>query len=112
MRRVAVVGSRSYRDMESVRQFVWEQERDTVIVSGGAIGVDSTAVSEAKRLHMPYEVYLPDWQKNGKAGGIFRNRTIVDKSDEVVAFWDGQSKGTKFTIDYAMQQKKQVQVIR
>ena len=38
--RIAVVGSRSYPNLAAVRQFVWECERTTVIVSGGAQGVD------------------------------------------------------------------------
>jgi hypothetical protein len=99
--RIAVVGSRGYADLEVVRQFVREQERTTVIISGGAKGVDTEAVKEARRLRMPYEVYTADWHIHGRSAGPIRNRTLVEKADIVAAFWDGKSRGTKSTIDMA-----------
>ena len=99
--KLAIVGSRGYHNLEAVRQCVREQERSTVIVSGGASGVDSTAVDEAKRLAMAYEVHLPDWNKHGKAAGPIRNRAIIEAADEVVAFWDGSSRGTRSSIEIA-----------
>ena len=109
--KIAVVGSRTFPRLDMVRQFVWEQERTTVIVSGGAIGVDEAAVSEAKRLGMPYEVHLPDWQRYGRRAGAVRNQQIVDAAHEVVAFWDGVSKGTKITMDLAQQAGKPLRVV-
>ena len=109
--KIAVVGSRGYADLESVRQFVREQERSTVIVSGGATGVDTAAVDEAKRLRMPYEVHLPDWTKHGRAAGVIRNRVIVEASDEVVAFWDGKSRGTLHSINIAKELGKPLRVV-
>lgn len=108
--RIAVVGSRDYKDLEAVRQFVFEQERDTVIVSGGAFGVDLAAVESARRLHMPYEVYLADWSRHGRKAGAIRNREMVDRADEIVAFWDGKSRGTKITIDMAKASGKPLRV--
>lgn len=108
--RIAVVGSRTYPHLAAVRQFVWEQERTTVIVSGGASGVDGTAVDEARKLGMPYEEYLPDWNRHGKRAGALRNATIVDKSDQVIAFWDERSPGTKITIDMARRAGKLMRV--
>lgn len=110
--RIAVVGSRRYQRLDEVRQFVFEQERDTVIISGGAMGVDTAAVDTARSLNMPYELHLPDWNAHGKSAGVLRNQTIVDASDEVVAFWDGQSRGTKHTIDYARLRRKPCRVIQ
>lgn len=109
--RIAVVGSREFVRLDDVRQFVQEQERTTVIVSGGARGVDTAAVDEAKRLKMPYEIHLPDWNKHGRAAGAIRNRTIVESADEVVAFWDGISRGTKISIDIARATGKPLRII-
>jgi predicted Rossmann fold nucleotide-binding protein DprA/Smf involved in DNA uptake len=108
--KIAVVGSRTYPNLAEVRQFVWEQDRNTVIVSGGASGVDSAAIHEARRLGMEYEVHLPDWNVHGRSAGIIRNRAIVDSANGVVAFWDGKSRGTKFTIDYARERGKLLRV--
>lgn len=110
--RIAVVGSRKYPNMEEVARFVFEQERDTVIISGGAQGVDTVAVAAARRLRMPYEVYPADWTRHGRKAGALRNRTIVEKSDQVVAFWDGQSTGTPITIRLAMAAGKPCRVFK
>ena len=109
--KIAVVGSREFTRLEEVRQFVFEQERDTVIVSGGAIGVDKVATETAAFYSMPYEVHLPDWTKHGRSAGVIRNQIIVDAADEVVAFWDGKSRGTKHTIDYARLRRKPLRVV-
>ena len=42
---------------------------------------------------------LPDWKKYGRKAGIMRNSDIVDAADHILCFWDGNSKGTKDTID-------------
>lgn len=110
MKRIAVVGSRDYPNLDEVQQFVFEQERDTVIISGGARGVDTVAVNEAKRLHMPYEVYPADWSR-GRRAGMLRNHDIVAKADEVVAFWDGVSAGTANTIQIATRVGKPVRIV-
>lgn len=39
-----------------------------------------------------------------------RNILIVNESDLIVAIWNGKSKGTKFTIDYARKMNKEVRV--
>ena len=111
MKKIAIVGSRGFTRLDLVRQFVREQERDTVIVSGGAAGVDTVAIEEAKRLGMPHEVFLPDWSRHGRRAGILRNKQIVDAAQEVVAFWDGWSNGTKATIDMARISRKPLRVV-
>jgi len=35
-----------------------------------------------------------------------RNKLIVDSADFVIAFWDGESKGTKSVIEYCKKQGK------
>ena len=35
----------------------------------------------------------------------------MDECDCVLAFWDGQSRGTKFTLDYAKQQGKPIMIV-
>lgn len=60
---------------------------------------------------IPIDVIMPDYATHGKAATHIRNRQIVDKSDKVIAFWDGGSKGTKSVIEYARKMKKDVRVI-
>ena len=41
-----------------------------------------------------------------------RNKLIVEECDCVLAFWDGQSHGTKFTLDYAKEKNKPIKIIQ
>lgn len=99
--KVAVVGSRDFPRLDEVRAYVASLPADTVIVSGGARGVDTAAVDEARRLGMRYIVLPADWKTWGKRAGFMRNADIVAAADEIVAFWDGVSRGTRHTIALA-----------
>ncbi|MDP9326115.1 MAG: hypothetical protein M3O87_06230, partial [Candidatus Dormibacteraeota bacterium] len=39
-----------------------------------------------------------------------RNQELIDAADVVVAFWDGQSTGTRGTIDRALESGREVHV--
>jgi hypothetical protein len=78
----------------------------TVIISGGARGVDSLAIRYAKDNKLPYETFIPDWDKYGKKAGIYRNCEMGDCADALIAIWDGASSGTKHMITYAMNLKR------
>lgn len=48
----------------------------------------------------------------GKRGApLMRNKQIVDYADKMIAFWDGESRGTSYAINYAGEKGKQVNVI-
>lgn len=100
--KIAIVGSRGWKDREIIKKYISTLPKDTVIVSGGAKGADLIAESCAKELGLETKIFLPEWSEHGSRAGIFRNSLIVSYSDKVVAFWDGQSKGTKDTIDKAL----------
>lgn len=93
-RRVAIVGSREFKRLESVRKFVESLPITTVVVSGGAKGVDTVAEFAAARRGMKTMVILPDYVKYGKRAPLIRNDKIVEDCDELVAFWNGESTGT------------------
>lgn len=100
--RVAIVGSRDWKDGESIKKYMSSLPKDSVIISGGARGVDTFAVLYATELKLNFEVYNASWDIYGKTAGIIRNTEIINNSDKVVAFWNGKSKGTKDTIDKAI----------
>jgi predicted Rossmann fold nucleotide-binding protein DprA/Smf involved in DNA uptake len=110
--KVAVVGSRNFHDLDAVRSFVSQLSRDDVVVSGGAYGVDRVAYREARRCNILTEIFYPDWDAHGKKAGFLRNRLIVEAADEVHAFWDGESSGTKSTIQLANAAGKPVHIHR
>lgn len=77
-----------------------------VVVSGGANGVDKWAAELAEERGIPVVVIRPNWKKYGKSAGFKRNGEIVEAADDVIAFWDGQSRGTLDTIKKAHQAVK------
>lgn len=108
--KIAIVGSRTYPDLQQVFEYVGTLPPDTVVISGGAVGVDLTAQRAAELLGIQVKVFIPHWAKYGKSAGFRRNADIVNAADEVVAFWDGQSKGTAHTIELARKAGKKVTV--
>lgn len=106
----AVVGSRDFPNLALVRDFVRVAPRDVVILSGGARGVDKTAYECALGYGLEAREIPADWETFGKKAGFIRNAEIVKEADVVFAFWDGQSRGTKHTIDLAVRKGKEVHV--
>lgn len=83
-------------------------EKPTEVISGGAKGYDTLAALWAKARRIKQTEHKPQYKEYGRAATFIRNRRIVDDADLVVAFWDGKSRGTKYTIDYAMKQDKTI----
>ena len=113
--KLAVVGSRSFNDYDLL-SFVLDEYyelsgNNLILVSGGALGADSLAERYSIEWSLPICIFKPDWTRFGKSAGYIRNKDIVNFADEVVAFWDGKSKGTKHTIDLAERQNKTLVVI-
>ena len=83
------------------------------IVSGGARGVDSIAVSIAKSLNLTTEEFLPVFKSKSRAdliaGYYERNRQIVNSCDALLAIiGDRKTGGTFYTIKHAKKMGKQV----
>ena len=110
--RIAIVGSRGFRELYRVRAFVSELPEGTTVISGEAPGVDREAKRAALARGLPYEGYPADWETHGLKAGFLRNRVLVEKAEAVVAFWDGSSRGTKHSIDLARKAGKKVTVFR
>lgn len=108
---VAIVGSRNFADPQQVTNYVNGLDADhDVVISGGARGVDTWAYIAAKKRDMRVIVLNADWDLHGKKAGYLRNADIVIAADRVVAFWDGQSKGTLHSINLAKKAGKPVEV--
>ena len=89
---VAVIGSRGL----AVKNLGKYLPKDTTeIVSGGAKGVDPSAREYALAHGIQLTEFLPDYEKYGRSAPLKRNITIIESADLVLAFWDGQSRGTK-----------------
>ncbi len=83
-----------------------------IIVSGGAVGVDSYAESFAEKHNLDCIVIKPDWKKYGKKAGFLRNSEVVAVADVIVAFVDKDTGGTWDTIRKAEKAGKPVYIVR
>ena len=62
---------------------------------------------------IPLTEILPDYKKYpGRVAPLKRNIEIIERSDLVLAFWDGESHGTKFVIDNCRKLGKRVIVYK
>lgn len=106
--KVAIIGSRNIKNIV-LEQYISDEVNE--IVSGGAVGVDSCAAEYAKKNGLKLTVFLPQYERYGRAAPIVRNKKIVEYADKVLAFWDGKSKGTKNMIEEMRRAGKHGKVI-
>ena len=110
--KVAVIGSRTFADYSLL-----EKKLDTVpfpiteVVSGGARGADRFSIKYAKKRDKAWKEFLPDHKKY-RHPYHHRNRLIAEYCDVLIAFWDGHSTGTKYTIEYARRIGKPVHIFK
>lgn len=115
--KLAVIGSRglsvSVVDVLLELQAVGVQLSDIeLIISGGAVGVDFVANELSDTLGVPLRVCVPDYTKHGHRAPFIRNNDIIKHSDFVLAFWDGESKGTAYTLKVAVNRGIPCKIIR
>lgn len=82
-----------------------------IVVSGAAKGADSLGEQYAREKGYTVERYPADWNTHGRAAGPIRNAQMANSADALIAFWDGQSKGTKSMINIAKTKGLGVRVI-
>lgn len=72
----------------------------TEIVSGAAKGADQMGEWYAKEHNIPVRKFPAHWDLYGKSAGIRRNIEMAAYADQLVAFWDRKSRGTKHMIEH------------
>jgi len=114
-----IVGSRNFTDkeffMHKVNEVIALEGMPVVVISGGAIGADALAEEWAKENAIEFQVFKPQHKDFPKSIRRFaaphaRNTLIAEHSDVIISFWDGQSTGTKDTINKAIALSKKVYI--
>lgn len=108
-----VCGSRGYSDygeFKMVMNHILSSHLDEkiVIVSGScSSGADKLAEMYAKELGYEVKLFPADWNAYGKRAGFVRNEGMhkyiagSNSNRGVIAFWDGESKGTAQSFELA-----------
>ena len=106
--KILIAGSRSIKEFDLS---VYIPKETELIISGGASGVDSIAEEYADKHRISKLIMYPKYEIYGRAAPLKRNEMMVDVADEVLIIWDGKSRGTKHTADYAEKKNKKVNLI-
>ena len=106
--KMLIVGSRCIKKFD-LSEYI--PNNVSLIISGGASGIDTLAEEYADTHGISKLILRPSYEQYGKFAPLERNRRMVDIADKVLAIWDGKSRGTRFTIDYAKKLEKDIVVI-
>ena len=116
--RVIIAGGREFQDYallkEKCEYYLQNklQSDNVIIVSGHASGADSLGERFAQEHGLQIELHPADWAKHGRAAGPIRNEEMASVADALIAFWDGQSRGTKNMIDQAREKGLKIAIIK
>jgi predicted Rossmann fold nucleotide-binding protein DprA/Smf involved in DNA uptake len=109
--RIAIVGSRRYSEPARVSDYVDALPPRASIITGSASGVDAAATKAARAKGIPVQVMPASFDEMADASrAAARNQRLVDACDVLVAFWDGSSKGSRTTVERALDAGKEVHV--
>lgn len=115
--KIIIAGSRGFSNYKFLREqcnkYLREKRKtfNIIIVSGHARGADTLGEKYAQDEGFALEIYPAQWKKLGKQAGYRRNEQMAEVADALIAFWDGESKGTKHMIDIMNAKSLQVKVV-
>lgn len=108
---MAIVGSRHFSELGRVSDYVNALPRGASIITGSASGVDAAATRTARAKGIPVQVLAASFDELADSSkSAARNQRLIDACDVLVAFWDGASKGTRNTVERALDSGKEVHV--
>lgn len=107
--KVIVAGGRGFSNYEymsgKLDELFWDsevfQEYPIKIISGMAEGADTLAIRYADEHEMTKILFPANWKSSPRMAGILRNEDMLTIATHLVAFWDGESHGTKHMIEIA-----------
>lgn len=106
--KLLVAGSRSIKeyDLEGL-----VPEGVTLIITGGAVGIDEIAEEYADKKRISKLVLRPRYDLYGRGAPLKRNEAMLEFCDAALVIWDGRSRGSRYTIEQAKKMGKQVTVV-
>ncbi len=113
--KLIVAGSREFNDYNLLKKSIQEnflRYEVEEIVSGTARGADTLGEQFAKEYNIQVKQFPANWDLYGKSAGYRRNAEMADYADALIAFWNGESKGTMHMINLAKEKNLKVVIIR
>lgn len=116
--KLIVAGGRDYANYEHMSRVLFAMadvgfaDKEISIVSGMARGADALGAAFARTNHVKLYEMPANWDKYSKRAGFIRNQDMGNFADGLLAFWNGESRGTAHMIDYMKQLNKPVHIIR
>lgn len=122
MTNILIAGSRRkwWPNPEQVAEFVdgmldGFDLADGVLINGCADGVDQWAREAAERRDIRVDPHPANWRPDGRtldrSAGQKRNAEMVALADAIYVVWDGQSPGSRSTIELAFKARKNIEVL-
>ena len=110
---IAIIGSKSFNDYNLLKSAMMPYiDKCDNMISGYSKGADKLGEKWADEYDIEKLIFKPDYEKHKESAEIIRNKTIIDNSDLIFCFWDGSSKGTKYSIDLAQELGKDILIVR
>lgn len=114
--KVIIAGGRDFDDYDTLSKvcdYMLQNQSEVEIVSGAANGADNLGEQYAHERGYQNKAFPADWNTYGKAAaGPIRNEQMAQYADALIAFWDGQSRGTKNMISLAKQYELKIKIHR
>jgi hypothetical protein len=107
--KIIIAGGRNFNDYDylvascdSVISSIELKEGETIeIVCGLAAGADKMGEAYAESRGYPVKYFPAQWHFFGNSAGYKRNVQMAEYADGLIAFWDGESRGTMHMINIA-----------
>ena len=117
MYKIIIAGGRDFNDYDLLKKEVsgflktLDIDSGLEMVSGGAKGVDAMGERFAQENDVAVKLFPADWSKYGRGAGPKRNKQMAEYATHLIAFWNGESKGTKSMITLAKKNDLSVTVV-
>lgn len=102
--RTVIFGGRDFDDINKMRE-AFDVHKVEFVIEGEADGADTLAKVVAEEKNVPYVPYYAYWNQYGKLAGFERNSRMADSAKSAIAFWNGESPGTKDMISQIKSRK-------
>lgn len=116
MFRVIIAGGRDFNDYaklsEAMDFYLGQIDDEIVVLCGLCKGADALGEQYARERGYRLSYHPANWEQHGRAAGPIRNEEMAKSADALVAFWDGESRGTMNMIELAKKYRLLVRVKR